>query len=184
MSTLPTPNESNIIKRVPFLNDDLGEIIAWHDHEGPSIDFKLAPRESEQRFECGFTPSEIHQLADQLHDIANLAQRAGWTPEVLAQARERYLPGMTDEQIMERLDRLTARLGGRVLGHGALIDWQAARMLTAELGVEALDQAEAAVDAALQQLHDVEQLTTSLRALKESFAAQRRFYQSESEHRL
>jgi hypothetical protein len=57
MSTLPTPEESNIIKRVPFVSAELGEIIAWHDYEGPSIDFKLAPEDSPQRFDMSFSPA-------------------------------------------------------------------------------------------------------------------------------
>jgi hypothetical protein len=184
MGNLPTPDESNIIARMPFVTEELGEIIAWHDREGPSIDLKLAPEGTKDRFECGFTPSEIHRLADKLHEVATIAQRAGWTPEVLAQAREKYLPGMTDAQIIERLDRLEARLGSMMLGHGARLDWQAGRMLTAELGMEALDQADAAVTAALDQFRGVETVAESLRAVQTSFAQLRRFYESESEFKL
>jgi len=61
-----------------------------------------------------------------------VTQRAGWTPEVLAHARESYLPGLSDEQIIERLDRLTARLGGLVMGTRGRLDWRAGRILRAE----------------------------------------------------
>ncbi|WP_053208197.1 hypothetical protein [Jiangella muralis] len=183
MATLPTPDETNIITRAPFLAREIGEIIAWHDHEGPSIDFRLAPEDTDQHAEISFTPSEVHKLADQLHEIATVAQHAGWTPEILAQARARYLPGMSDVQIIERLDRLADRIGGLVFGVGGRLHGEAGRMLTAEVGLEALDRVAAAVDVASQQLDGVHQLTPALTELREAIAGMRRFYQAETERK-
>lgn len=181
MATLPTPDETNIITRAPFLSTEIGEIIAWHDHEGPSVDFRLAPEDTDQRAEVSSTPSEVHKLADQLHEIATIAQRAGWTPEILAQVRERYLPGMSDAQIIERLDRLTSRIGGLVFGFGGRLHHNSGRMLVAEVGLEALDRVAAAIDAASQQLDGVHQLTPALTELREATTGLRRFYQAETE---
>ena len=60
---------------------------------------------------------QLYPPQRQLTEIADTAQRAGWTPAVLADARERYLPGLSDEQIIAWLDALIDRLGGLVLGY-------------------------------------------------------------------
>lgn len=180
MAMLPTPDETNIITRAPFLAREIGEIIAWHDHEGPSIDFRLAPEDTDQHAEISLTPSEVHNLADQLHEIAMVAQHAGWTPEILAQVRERYLPGMSDVQIIERMDRLADRIGGLVFGMGGRLHGDAGRMLTAEVGIEALDRLAAGIDAVAQRLDGMHDLTPALTEAREAIAGMRRFYQAET----
>ncbi|TDD64546.1 hypothetical protein E1262_27845 [Jiangella aurantiaca] len=49
-------------------------------------------------------PSEARDLAAQLVEIADVAQRAGWTPEMLAQAGERYLPGMSTHRLLAAIE--------------------------------------------------------------------------------
>ncbi|WP_169792028.1 hypothetical protein [Jiangella muralis] len=156
-------------------------MIAWHDIEGPSIDIRIEPLDSGQRADICLAPSEARALARQLSEIADTAQRAGWTPAVLAEARERYLPGLSDEQIIERLDALTARLGGLVLGHRGRIDWRAGRMLIAETGNELLDRAAAAVDTAEHHLSDYRQAVEQLGTVKARLDDVRRFFEQESE---
>src|ERR1700754_2809952 len=109
--TYQQPDRREVIARSAFLSDDVGEMVAWHDSEGPTIDVHLAPADSGQLVHFAMTPSEARLVAGQLTQIAATAQRAGWTPEVLADVRERFLPGRSDEQIIERLDALTTRLG-------------------------------------------------------------------------
>jgi class 3 adenylate cyclase len=103
---------------------------------------------------------------------------------VLAQARDRYLPGMSDEQIIERLDRLATRLGGRVLGHGGRLDYQAGRILVAEIGLEAHERASAAIDAALQQFDGVQAVAEPLREAQRTFNTLRAFYEAECKDKL
>ncbi|TDD70776.1 hypothetical protein E1262_09030 [Jiangella aurantiaca] len=181
MATTPAADRRDVIARSAFLSDDVGEIIAWHDTEGPAIDIRLAPAESGQRADVSVTPSEVRTLARQLTEIADTAQRAGWTPAVLADARERYLPGLSDEQIIARLDALTARLGGLVLGFRGKVDWRAGRILVAETGNELLGRAATAVDAAEQYLAGYQQAVDQLTTVKAELDHVRRFFEHESE---
>ncbi|MBB5791612.1 hypothetical protein [Jiangella mangrovi] len=182
MVTVPTADRRAVIARSAFLSDDVGQMVARHDTEGPTIEVDLAPADSDgQRAHVALTPSEARLIAAQLTDLAATAQRAGWTPEVLADARERYLPGQSDEQIIARLDALTARLGGLVLGYRGKLDWRAGRILTAEVGAELLDRAAAAVDAAEQHLAAHQQAVEQLGAVKAELEALQRFYRTESE---
>ncbi len=181
MATTPSEKKRDVIARGPFLSDDVGEMIAWHDTEGPAIDIHLEPTDAGQRIDVSLTPPEARILARQLADIADTAQRAGWTPAILADARERYLPGMSDEQIIERLDALTARLGGFVLGFRGKLDWRAGRALVAETGNELLDRAAAAVDTAEQHLSGYQQALEQLTTVKAELDHVRRFFAHESE---
>ncbi|WP_119663101.1 hypothetical protein [Jiangella rhizosphaerae] len=181
MATTPAADRRDVIARSAFLSDDVGEMIAWHDTEGPSIDIHLEPADSGQRVDVSVTPSEARALARQLTELADTAQRAGWTPELLAEARERYLPGMSDEQIIARLDALTDRLGGLVLGYRGRIDWRAGRILVAETGHELLGRAATAVDAAEQHLAGYQQAVEQLTTVKAELDHVRRFFEHESE---
>jgi hypothetical protein len=58
MVTVPTPESREIIARRPFLNSDLGELMAWHDDEGPIIYARLAPEDSGQEVVFCLTPTE------------------------------------------------------------------------------------------------------------------------------
>jgi hypothetical protein len=179
--TVPTADRRAVIARSAFLSDDVGQMVARHDAEGPTIDVDLAPADSGQRVHLALTPTEARLIAGQLTDLAATAQRAGWTPEILADVRERYLPGRTDQQIIERLDALTDRLGGLVLGYKGRIDWKAGRILTAEIGTELLNRAATALDAAEQHLAAHQQAVEHLGAVKAELEALQRFYRTESE---
>ncbi|WP_046766651.1 hypothetical protein [Jiangella alkaliphila] len=156
-------------------------MVAWHDTEGPAIDIHLEPRDAGQRIDVSISPSEARILARQLTEIADTAQRAGWTPALLADARERYLPGLSDEQIIARLDALSERLGGFVLGFRGRVDWRAGRMLVAETGNELLDRAAAAVDTAEQHLAGYRQAVDQLGTVKAELDQVRTFFAHESE---
>ncbi|SEE94330.1 hypothetical protein [Jiangella alba] len=171
----------DVIVRQPFVSDEVGEIVAWHDSEGPTIDIHLEPEDSGQRADVSLTPSEARDLARQLREIADTAQRAGWTPAVLADARERYLPGLSDEQIIARLDALTERLGGLVLGYRGKIDWRAGRILVAETGHQLLDRAAGAVNVAEQHLAGYQQALDQLSTVKAELDHVRHFFTHESE---
>lgn len=181
MVTVPTADRRAVIVRSAFLSDDVGEMVAWHDSEGPTIDVHLAPNDSDQRVDFAMTPSEARLVARQLTEIAATAQRAGWTPEVLADVRERFLPGRSDQQIIDRLDALTTRLGGLVLGYRGRVDWKAGRMLIAEAGAELLERAAAAVDTAGQHLAAYQQAVEQLSTAKAELDHVRRYYATESE---
>ncbi|WP_157988075.1 hypothetical protein [Jiangella endophytica] len=181
VSTHREEERRDIIVRQPFISDDVGEIIAWRDGEGPTIAIHLEPEDSGQRADVSLTPSEARALARQLTEIADTAQRAGWTPALLADARERYLPGLSDEQIIERLDALTERLGGLVLGFRGNIDWRAGRILVAETGNQLLDRAAGAVDAAEQHLSSYQQAVDQLSSVKSELDHVRHFFTHESE---
>ncbi|SDU64581.1 hypothetical protein [Jiangella alkaliphila] len=181
MATTPAADRRDVIVRSAFLSDDVGEMIAWHDTEGPAIDIHLEPTDAGQRIDVSLTPPEARILARQLADIADTAQRAGWTPALLADARERYLPGMSDEQIIERLDALSKRLGGFVIGFRGKLDWRAGRALVAETGNELLDRAAAAVDTAEQHLSGYREAVEQLSSVKAELDHVRTFFATESE---
>ena len=181
MATTPAADRRDVIARSAFLSDDVGEMVAWHDSEGPAIDIHLEPVDAGQRVDVSLTPSEARIVARQLTELADTAQRAGWTPALLADARERYLPGLSDEQIMQRLDALTTRLGGFVLGFRGKVDWRAGRILVAETGNELPDRAATAVDTAEQHLSGYQQAVDQLTAVKAELDHVRRFFAHESE---
>lgn len=182
MPTVAVPDD--LIIRFPFLNDDLGELIARHDDEGPIIDVFLAPEDGGGSVTFALTPAEARVLAGQLTDIADAAQRAGWTPAVLADVREHYLPGASDEQIIQRLDQLTQRLGSSPLGiRPGTVSREAGRMLAAEAGGEVVDQVADVLDEAIVRLGEFRGAVDQLAGLRAAFAELRRFYQAESQER-
>ncbi|WP_157987757.1 hypothetical protein [Jiangella endophytica] len=181
MATTPAADRRDVIVRSAFLSDDVGEIVAWHDTEGPAIDIHLEPTDAGQRVDVSLTPAEARVVARQLTEIADTAQRAGWTPALLADVRERYLPGLSDAQIIERLETLTDRLGGFVLGFRGKVDWRAGRILVAETGNDLLDRATAAVDTAERHMSSYQQAVDQLTAVKAELDHVRRFFAHESE---
>jgi hypothetical protein len=184
MVTQSHTSSRDIIAKAPFVSGDIGELIAWHDQEGPTIDVRLAPYSEGESVTFGLSPAEARGLADQLREIADVAQRAGWTPAVLADVRERYLPGATDEEIMVRLDQLTEHLGGSPLGfRPGTLHPDAGRMLRAAVGSQTVGQIVESLDQAIEHLTDVRHVIDKLASLSQSLADLQRFYQTESEKR-
>jgi hypothetical protein len=92
-------------------------------------------------------------------------QQAGWTPEVIAHVRDRYLPDAGDDEITARLDQLAADLGRSPLGlRPGTLSLDAERRLTATLADEAVERAVTALDAAVNALSSSRQALASLRA--------------------
>ncbi|WP_026876891.1 hypothetical protein [Jiangella gansuensis] len=181
MVTVPNSTQSDIIVCTAFLSDDVGQMVARHDTDGPTIDVAVAPTDSGQRVELSLSPAEARDLAGQLTEIADVAQRAAWTPAVLTEVRERFLPGHTDQQIIERLDRLARAHRGMAPGHHGTLGWRAGRLLTAELGGEAVARAVAAIDAAADHLAAVATAAAPLTELRTSLDELAAFYRAESE---
>lgn len=180
MVTVSKPKKREIITRAPFVSDDIGEIVAYHDEEGPTIDVTIRPEDSGQYAQFGLTAAEVRQLADELHSIADQVQRAGWTPTILAEARA-YLPGMTDEQIIERLDRLYRRWGGLVIGFRGMLDRRAGRALAIEVHMETLEQSVALVEEHAEKLSGIPELADRLSELRSSLEHVRQLYIAEQE---
>ncbi|TDE13004.1 hypothetical protein [Jiangella asiatica] len=182
MVTVPKPKKREIITRAPFVHPDVGEIVAYHDEEGPTIDVTIRPEGSEEYAHFGLTAADAHQLADELHRIGTIVQRAGWTPTILADARA-YLPGMTDDQIIERLDRLYRRWGGLVIGFRGRLDRAAARALMVEDHIETLERSMALIEQNAGPLSGIPELADRLDELRSSLEAVRQLYIDEQERR-
>lgn len=180
MVTVPKPKKREIITRAPFVHPDVGEIVAFHDEEGPTIDVTIRPEGSEEYARFGLTAADAHQLADELHRIGTIVQRAGWTPTLLSDART-YLPGMTDEQIIERLDRLYRRWGGLVIGYRGRLDRRAGRALAVEVHMETLERSVRLVDEHAEPLSGVPELADRLAELRSSLEAVKQLYIAEQE---
>lgn len=180
MVTVPKPKKREIITRAPFVHHDIGEIIAFHDEEGPTIDVVVKPEASDQYAHVAITAIEAHQLADELHRIGTITQRAGWTPTVLTDARA-YLPGMTDEQIIERLDRLYRRWNGHVIGYRGHLDRAAGRALAVEVHIETLERSVALVEEHAETLSGIPELADRLSELRSSLEDVRQLYIAEQE---
>ncbi|SDU47734.1 hypothetical protein [Jiangella alkaliphila] len=180
MVTVPKPKQREIITRAPFVHHEVGEVVVYHDEEGPTIDITIELEDTKQRAQFAITPREAHQLADDMHRIADLAQRAGWTPTILTDAR-RYLPGMTDEQIIERLDRLYRRWGGLVIGFRGRLDRAAGRALAVEVHMETLDRSVALVEEYAEPLSGIPEMADRLDELRSSLEDVRQLYVAEQE---
>lgn len=111
-----------------------------------------------------------------------MAQRAGWTPTILSDARH-YLPGMTDEQIIERLDRLYRRWGGLVVGFRGSLDRGAGRALAVEVHIETLERSAALVEQHAETLSGIPELADGLAELRSSLEDVRLLYIAEQERR-
>ncbi|WP_157987631.1 hypothetical protein [Jiangella endophytica] len=162
------------------MHPDVGEIVAFHDEEGPTIDVTIRPEGSEEYAHFGLTAADAHQLADELHRIGTIVQRAGWTPTILTDARA-YLPGMTDEQIIERLDRLYRRWGGLVIGFRGRLDRRAGRALAVEVHMETLEHTVGLVEQHAETFSGVPELADGLAELRSSLEDVRQLYVAEQE---
>lgn len=180
MSTVSNSNDREVIAEDVFVNDDLGQMVAIHDHDGPTIRVLIAPEDTGESVAFGLSPCEARKLSDQLRAIADTAQRAGWTPAVLADVREHYLPGATDEQIITRLDELTQILGSSPLGvRRGTVHPDAGRMLAADAGVDVVRNVLAAVDQAADGLADAARASSRLTGARTSLDGLLRFYDTE-----
>src|SRR5690625_2973874 len=146
MVKVPEQDYSDVITRAPLVHRDVGEIVAHHGDEGPMIDMVIKPDDLARRGKVSMGAAEARQLATELNRIADLTQQSGWTPRILAEVRQRYLPGMTDAEIMRRLDRLYEQWGGFVFGLGGSLSFRAGQVLAAESQAEPLDGALAVID--------------------------------------
>lgn len=180
MVTVPKPKKREIITRAPFVDHDLGELVAYHDEEGPTIDVTIRPEDTTQYIQFGLTPADTHRLADELHEIADVAQRAGWTPTILSEARV-FLPGMTDEQIIERLDRLYRRWGGFVFGLRGKLSHRAGRALAVEVHIETLQGSVALIEQHAEPLSGIPELADRLTELRSSLDEVKALYVAELE---
>lgn len=180
MVTVSKPKKREIITRAPFVSDDIAEIVAYHDEEGPTIDVTIRPEDSGQYAQFGLTAAEVRQLADELHRVADQVKRAGWTPTILAEARA-YLPGMTDEQIIERLDRLYRLWGGFVIGFRGMLDRRAGRALAVEEHIAMLERSAALVEDHAEKLSGIPELASGLAELRSSLDEVRQLYLAEME---
>lgn len=179
MTTLPNSAEREIITQARF-HEDL-TIVAFHEDEGPLLELIVAPVGTGKRADLLVNTAEARDLAVELNRIADLALRAGWTPVILADARQQ-LPGMTDEQIIERLERLHRRLGGFVFGVAGRLGGRAARMLSVEVHIETLERAIALVDQHAEVLSGVPDVASRFRELRASLNDVNTMYKAELEH--
>lgn len=116
--------------RAPFVHPDVGRWWRTGRPDGPIIDVRLKPEESYMFCEFTLTSPEARELAASLRTIPDDTQRAGWTRRMLADVRKHYLPDATDDEIRDRLDALTERLGerihgvrGQLAGHTGVSSW-------------------------------------------------------------
>jgi hypothetical protein len=166
-----------VITRRLLLADHLGAMVAYLDVEGPSIEFVITPDDEGTRMTFEVSPSEARQMAA---EIGGRSPPQHSTPDVLAEVRENYLSGMTDEQIIERLDRLSLRLGGLVLGHRRKIDWRAGRILRAERAIRVPQEGERGRRQRGPAVHRAEPRPGWLADLRQSIKDQVAFYERET----
>jgi hypothetical protein len=184
MVKVPPPERRVEIARVPFVNEMVGVMVARLDDraDGPVIDVVVKPYETDMRAEFSLSPSDARSLADQLRAIADVAQQAGWTPALLADVREKYLPGFTDEQIVARLDRLTERFGGAVYGHiPDRLDWRAGRVLIAEDAATATADVVCVVDDVIGHLMGLADVADRLSQAREALAGVEARYRTQAD---
>lgn len=167
MVKLPRPDEREVIARAPFLDESIGEMVAkLDDHEGPVIDVRIAPDDTGQEVTFVLAPLEARTLAAELDEIAITAQRAGWTPAVIAHTRDTYLPDATDAEIMTRLDRLVERLDGTVLGHApGTLHRDAGAMLVADAHLNVVERTAESLESTIDQLALLTTTVTELRRI-------------------
>ncbi|SDU18205.1 hypothetical protein [Jiangella alkaliphila] len=163
MVKLPEPDTREIITRAPFVEEGVGEMVAHILHGDAHIDVEIKPFETEMYAQFDLLPKEARRLAADLVRIADVAQQAMWTPKLLANVRERYLPGATDAQIIEQLQRLADRDDGLELLEPGLLFPQDGYALTAEAHRELVDRIAAALSAAGVTLGELETVVGDLR---------------------
>ncbi|WP_132107641.1 hypothetical protein [Jiangella aurantiaca] len=131
------------------------------------IDVTITPEDSDgQRAGFFMNVKEARQLARALLEIADVAQAAMWTPRLLDEVRNRWLPGATDAEISARLNDLCEQRGGGIeLLSPGLLYGQDGEALAAAAHREKVDRAEAAMDAARLSLTDMESVISDLRTI-------------------
>lgn len=129
-------DDRDIIARIPLAADE-GELVAWKDEDGPVIDLVISPTDEDPSARLTYTPCELREFADQAYEIADTAQRASWTPEFVADVRDRYLPGLSEEEVIARLDALANRTERRLYLSGR-VHPEAGYRLRAGAGAEAV----------------------------------------------
>lgn len=163
MVKLPEPDTREIIARVPFVEEGVGEMVAHILRGDAHIDVVIKPFETDMYASFDLLPKEARRLAAELVRIADVAQQAMWTPKLLANVRERYLPGATDAEIIERLNRMVQRDGGLELMKPGLLYPQDGYALTAEAHRELVDRIAGALSAAGVTLGELETVVGDLR---------------------
>ncbi|WP_026874446.1 hypothetical protein [Jiangella gansuensis] len=165
MVKLPEPDAREIIARAPVVDEMVGEMVAHLDAGNPHIDVEIKPYETTMYARFDLIPKEARQLAAELVRMADVAQNAAWTPALLAQVRERYLPGATDAQIVERLNRLARRESGFELVSPGVLDPADGYQLTAEAHRELVERVAAALSAAGVTMRELDTAIGDLRAV-------------------
>lgn len=159
MPKVPEHDKRQIITRAPFVDESVGEMVAHLLHGNAEIDVVVKPLDSGQEAMFAMNVKEARQTAAALLVIADTAQAAMWTPGLLAEVRERYLPGATDAQIIEQLEALADRLGGgielRSTGHLFSQDGQALAAAVHGAKVERVASALADAGVAFSELDSV-----------------------------
>lgn len=178
MVTVPTPEKREEITRVPFVHPEVGEMVAYLDTEGPIINVQVKPEESDMFCEFTLTPLEARELAESLRAIADEAQRAGWSRKMLADVRKHYLPDATDDEIRDRLDALTERLGERIHGFRGQLSSQAGRQLLAEDAAAAAGQASGALGEVVDQMARLGEVSVRLAEAQQAFTDLERLHRA------
>lgn len=163
MVNVPERDKREIIARAPFVDEMVGEMVAHLLHGNAHIDVEIKPFETDMYAKVGLNLREVRLAAAELLRMADVAQQATWTPKLLANVRERYLPGATDAQIIERLQRLADRDDGLELLEPGLLFPQDGYALTAEAHRELVDRIAAALSAAGVTLSELETVVGDLR---------------------
>ncbi|SDU82615.1 hypothetical protein [Jiangella alkaliphila] len=171
MVNVPERDKREIIARAPFVDEMVGEMVAHLLHGNAHIDVEIKPFETDMYAKVGLNLKEVRRTALELLRMAEVAQQATWTPRLLANVRERYLPGATDAQIIEQLRRLAERDDGLELLESGLLFPQDGYALTAEAHRELVDRIAAALSAAGVTLGELESSVDDLRKVYASRAA-------------
>ncbi|TDE13054.1 hypothetical protein [Jiangella asiatica] len=166
MVTLPEPDKREIITRAPFLTEGIGEMVAHLLHGDARIDVLIKPFETDMYASFDLVPKEARRLAAELVRIADVAQQAMWTPKLLAHVRERYLPGATDAEIVERLNRLAERDGGFELMKPGMLHPEDGYTLRSQAHGEVVDRVAGVVSEAGVTLGELESVVADLRKIQ------------------
>ncbi|WP_026876765.1 hypothetical protein [Jiangella gansuensis] len=166
MVTVPEPDKRQIIARAPFFDESVGEMVAHLLHGNAEIDVVVKPFESEQIAGFAVNVKEARRFARVLLEFADVAQAAMWTPKLLAEVRNRWLPGATDAEIIQRLNDLCERRGGGIelLSSGRLFA-QDGEALVAAVHREKVDRVAVALSDARVSLTDLDSVVADLRTI-------------------
>ncbi|TDD65549.1 hypothetical protein E1262_24890 [Jiangella aurantiaca] len=166
MVKLPEPDTREIIARAPFVEEGVGEMVAHILHGDAHIDVEIKPFETEMYAQFDLLPKEARRLAADLVRIADIAQQAMWTPKLLANVRERYLPGATDAEIVEQLNRMVERVGGLELMKPGVLYPQDGYELTRQAHRQVVDRIAGVLSEAGVTLGELESVVRDLRKVQ------------------